>query len=681
MKLKFFVLLILAVISACSTPEQDKNDSNNEAMEVKNEEIEFVYEADRFADLRIIRYQIPGWENLSLDQKKLVYYLSQAGYSGRDIIWDQNYRYNLRIRNAIESVVRNYEGDKNNPEWNEFMTYTKRVWFSNGIHHHYSTDKIIPKFSKEYFNSLLSSVGFELSDEVLDAIYNPTMDAMKVSLDSDKDLLLASATNFYDPDITEEEAIAFYSNIIDKEDPRPISYSLNSKLVRNEDGTISEVKWTAEGMYGDAIEKIISWLNKAVTVAENDKQKVALELLVEYYISGDLRKWDEYSIAWTEATEGDIDYINSFIEIYNDPLGYKGSYESIIQIKDFDASERMKVVADDIQWFEDNSPIMEEHKKKNVKGVSFKVVNVAAESGDASPYSSIGVNLPNANWIRVEYGSKSVSLGNISESYNLASGSGMVDEFAYNDEEKERSKEYSSLASKMHTALHEVVGHASGQLNPGVGTPKETLQNYASTLEEARADLVALYYVMDPKMIEMGLIPSLEVAKAEYDGYIRRYMMTQLIRIELGNDIQESHMRNRQLNASWAYEKGLSDNVIEKVKIDGKTYFHINDYANLRVIFGELLKEIQRIKSEGDYEAGKALVENYGVKVDQDLHAEVLERSSELNIPPYSGFINPDIIPILDESGNITDVRVEYPTDFTQQMLDYSNKYGFLRVK
>lgn len=678
MKLKFIALMTIGIVMAFSSPELIGSETNKESNDVKTDNDPFIYEADRFADVKVIRYQIPGWDKLSIDQKKLVYYLSQAGYSGRDIIWDQNYRHNLTIRKALETIYKSYSGDKTTADWAKYVEYTKRVWFSNGIHHHYSNDKFLPDFNTEYFNSLLTDVNITLETEVLEAMFDPTKDNKKVSLDPDKDLLLASASNFYDPDITEKEATDFYANLIDKENTEPISYGLNSKLVRNEDGSISEVKWTADGMYGAAIENIIFWLNKAVKIAENKEQQKALKLLIKYYKNGSLKTWDEYSIAWVKATDGDIDYINSFIEVYNDPLGYRGSYETMIEINDFDASARMKTVSENVQWFEDNSTIMDEHKKKSVKGVSYKIVNIAAKTGDAGPSGPIGVNLPNANWIRAEHGSKSVSLHNIIDASNQAGSSGKLEEFANDEEEIRLGKEYSSLASNMKTALHEVVGHASGQLNPGIGTPKETLKNYASTLEEARADLVALYYTMDEKLVELGLIPSLDVAIAQYDGYILNGMMTQLNRIELGKDIEEAHMRNRQLVASWAFERGEQDNVIERINRDGKTYFNINDYEALRAIFGELLREIQRIKSEGDYEAGKALVEGYGVKVDEELHLEVLERIVKLNIAPYTGNINPELIPELDEKGNIIDVNVIYPTDFAKQMLDYSAKYGYL---
>ena len=637
----------------------------------------FQWETEQFADLRLLRYQIAGWDNLSLDQKKLVYYLTQAGLSGRDITWDQYYRHNLEIRKALETVVKNYNGDKESEDWKNFMVYTKRVWFSNGIHHHYSNTKLKPEFSKEYLDSLLSASNASLSAEAKDAIFNDK-DMKKVSKNPDQDLLLASAVNFYDPDITEEEAIAFYKKQIDPNTKTPISYGLNSKLVRAEDGSIKEVKWSADGMYGSAITEIIGWLEKAKGVAENEAQANALGILIEYYKTGDLKKWDEYNIAWVEATEGDIDYINSFIEVYDDPLGYKATYETVVQIKDFDASQKMAVISENIQYFEDNSPIMDEHKKPNVKGVTYKMVNVAGEAGATTPSTPIGVNLPNANWIRAEHGSKSVSLANIEHAYEEAKGAGFLEEFTFTTEELERAKKYAGNSSKMHTALHEVVGHASGRLNEGVGTPKETLKNYASTLEEGRADLVALYYIMDPKLIELGLIDTMEVGKAEYDNYIRNGLMLQLRRLEVGDNIEEDHMRNRQLVAGWAYEMGKADNVIEKKTLDGKTYFVVNDYDKLREIFGQQLREIQRIKSEGDYEAGKKLVETYGVKVDPAIHKEVLARTEKLHIAPYSGFVQPELKPVM-EGENITDIEVVYPTDFTQQMLMYGEKYSFLK--
>nr|MCS5662880.1 dipeptidyl peptidase 3 [Flavobacteriales bacterium] len=490
-------------------------------------------------------------------------------------------------------------------------------------------------------------------------------------------LVLGSAVNFYDPDINESEVDAYFASIKDNETTEPVSYGLNSKLIRGEKG-IEEKVYKLDGMYGEAIAEIIPWLEKAVTVAENEAQADALKLLIEYYKTGDLKTWDEYNIAWVNATDGDIDYINSFIEVYNDPKGYTGSFESLVEITDFEASAQMKVLSDNAQWFEDNSSIMEEHKKKKIKGVSYKVISVASEAGDASPSTPIGVNLPNANWIRTNHGSKSVSIGNIVYAYAQAGGKGMLEEFCHDEEEIERTEAHSKLAGKLHTALHEVLGHASGQLDPGVGTMKETLKSYASTLEEGRADLVALYFIMDEKLIELGLMESLETGKAEYDSYIRNGLMAQMQRLEPGADIEESHMRNRQWVSAWSFERGMEEDVISKVMRDGKTYFEINNYKKLQGIFGELLREVQRIKSEGDYDACQALVEGYGVKVDQDIHKEVLARVEKLNIAPYGGFINPKMVPTTNEAGEISSIEMTYPEDFTEQMLDYAKRYSFL---
>lgn len=631
-----------------------------------------------FADLQVLQYDIPGFDQLSLDQKKLVYYLYEAGLSGRDMIWDQNYRHNLEIRNALEHIVANYEGDKESDEWNNFMVYTKRTWFSNGIHHHYSMDKFIPQFSQTYFEGLLSETGASLDGDIVACMFDETCDMKRVSLDAESDLILSSATNFYGENVTEEDVDNFYAERMANAGDHPVEFGLNSRLVKDEDGTVREEVWKVDGMYSEAITEVVKWLKLAQGVAENKAQGDALGLLIEYYETGDLQKWADYNIAWSQATEGDIDYIQGFVEVYGDPKGMRGSYESIIQVNDFEASARMAVLAENAQWFEDQSSIMDEHKKENVVGVSYKVVNVAGESGDASPSTPIGVNLPNSNWIRAEHGSKSVSLGNIVQAYNNAGGEGILREFAHDDEEIDRAIKYGKIGSKMHTAMHEVIGHASGKINPGVGTPKETLKNYSSTLEEARADLVALYFLLDEKLVELGLIESIEVGKAEYDDYIRNGMMVQMRRLEMGADIEEAHMRNRQLVASWAFEKGQENNVVERIERDGKSYYEIHDYDALRVIFGDLLREIQRIKSEGDYEAGKNLVENYGVKVDQELHQQVLDRSEALNIPPYNGFVNPILTPVMDAEGNITDITISQPESFEAQMLNYADKYGFL---
>jgi len=624
-----------------------------------------------------LRYQIPGWEELSLKEQELVYYLTQAGLAGRDIMWDQNYRHNLEIRNALEAIFTNYQGDKESENWKNFEIYLKRVWFSNGIHHHYSNDKLPTNFPEAYLKTLLEETQTTLSEEAFAVIFNDA-DNKKVDRTQGQDNIANSAINFYGPDVTDKDLESFYSNIIKNQGDKPLEIGLNSKLVK-EDGKLKEIVWKKDGMYGPAIEKIIFWLEKAKTVAENEKQANALSLLIKYYETGDLKVWDEYAIAWVNATEGNIDWINGFIEVYNDPKGYRGSYESIVQIKDFEMSKQMSALSGKAQWFEDNAPIKQEHKKSNVVGISYNTVNVAGEAGDASPSTPIGVNLPNSNWIRQQHGSKSVSLGNIIDSYNNAGGSGRLKEFAYNEEEFNRAQEYGKIASKLHTSLHEVVGHASGKLNPGVGQPKETLKQYASTMEEGRADLVALYYIMDPIMQELGVTDNWEeTGKAAYDNYIRNGLMTQLIRVELGKDVEQDHMMNRKYVSTLAYEMGKENNVIEKVEKEGKTYFKINDYQKLRAIFGELLQELQRIKSEGDFEAAEKIVTTYGKKIDQDLHKEILDRNKQFTDAPYSGFVNPVIVPQTNEEGNFESFKIEQPKSFEEQMLYYAKEFGFL---
>ncbi|GJL72113.1 MAG: dipeptidyl-peptidase III [Nitrosomonas sp.] len=669
MLLSIFLLVAACQPTTTETEETTTTETNDD----------FVWNPENFGDKKIVRYQIPGFDQLSISQKKLVYYLTQAGLSGRDITYDQNYRYNLAIRQVLDQIVKAYDGERQGKDWDAFLLYTKNVWFSSGIHHHYSNDKFNPDFSREYFTSLMDAVGVGLSDEILEAMFNPAIDAKKINQNEGVDIVKESAVNFYDPDLTQAEVEAYYAQKKNSLEDDRISLGLNSKVVRNADGQLEEMPYKVGGLYGEAIQEIVNWLEKAVGVAENEAQADALKLLIQYYKTGALKTWDDYNIAWVKATEGDIDYINSFIEVYQDPMGMKGSYETIVQIKDFDASARMEKVAANAQYFEDNSTILDEHKKQEVTGISYKVVTVAGEAGDASPSTPIGVNLPNANWIRKEFGSKSVSLGNIVEGYNNADGPGLLSEFANDEEEMERTKQYGKLASKIHTALHEVIGHASGQLEEGVGTPGETLKNYASPLEEARADLVALYYITDPKLIELGLIDSEEVGKAEYDSYLKNGLMLQLRRIKPGKTIEQAHMRNRSMVSHWVYEKAGPD-VVEMVKRDGKTYVEIKDYAKLRTYFGELLREVQRIKSTGDFAAGKALIEQYGVKVDPEIHAEVLSRSEKLNIPPYGGFINPRLVPVMGEGDEITDIKVEYPDDFTKQMLEYGEKYSFLPV-
>ena len=671
MRQLIFLFFALSFFIACKQ-EQPSNTTPPPAVD------DFKWTTESFADKKIIRYQVPGFDKLTLQQKKLVYYLTQAGLAGRDIIYDQNYRHNLAIRKALDKIVISYQGDKSGNDWNELLLYAKQVWFSNGIHHHYSHDKFIPGFSKEWFEKAMADSGASLSAEALSAMFDPKVDPKRVDQRDGVDNVLASAVNFQGPDVTTADVKQFYASKANSKDPEPLEWGLNSRLEKGPDGKLFENVWKSGGMYGPAIDQIISWLEKAVEVAENEPQKKALQILVEYYKTGDLKKWADYNIAWSQATEGDIDYINGFVEVYHDPVSMRGSYETIVQINDFEASARMKTLSDNAQWFEDNAPLIDQHKKKNVTGVTYKVVNVAGEAGDASPSTPIGVNLPNSNWIRTKFGSKSVSLGNIEDAYSKAGGPGLTQEFAHDQEEIDRTEKYGELGGKLHTALHEVLGHASGVLEDGVGQPAQTLPGYSSALEEARADLFALYYILDPKLVELGIMPSLEPGKAEYDGYIRNGLMLQLRRIKPGNNIEEAHMRNRQLVALWAYEMGKKDNVIEKVTKDGKTYFEIKEYEKLRALFGELLREIQRIKSQGDFEAGKALVENYGVKVDPALHKEVLERSEKLNIPPYGGFINPSLVPVTDDQGNITDIKVEYPDDFTKQMLEYAEKWSFL---
>jgi dipeptidyl-peptidase-3 len=694
MTTKLFIVPISAalIFSACKS---NQSDITSQEVVVKKDTImkdsveTFEYVSEQFADLRILRYEVPGFDQLSLQQKELLYYLSEAALCGRDIMWDQNYKFNLTIRKTIDAIAESYKGDVNNEDYKKFMVYAKRVWFSRGIHHHYGSEKFFPELTQEVFAQLIANVDavqLPLNQgeskeafiaRLMPIIYDPKIAPKKVSLDASKDLITNSAVNFYEG-VNQKEAIAFYEKQIDKTSKTPVMIGLNSKLVKV-NGVIVEKVWKVGGMYTQAIEKIVYWLEKAITVAENAEQKSALEKLVVFYKSGSLKDFDDYNIAWVKDTQSAIDVTNGFIEVYEDPLGKKATFESVVSVRDFEASKRIATIGANAQWFEDNSTLLPEHKKKNVKGISAKVINAVMESGDAAPSTPIGINLPNNEWIRETHGSKSVNLGNIVEAYEKAAGGSVVNEFYYNDAIKKNVLDYAGLADKLHTDMHEVIGHASGQIEPGVGQPHETLKNYASALEEGRADLVALYYLMDQKLVDLGVMPSLDYGKASYDEYITKGLMVQLSRLKLGDNIEEAHMRNRQMIAKWAFEKGQNENVIEKKVENGKTYFVINDYLKLRVLFGELLKELQRIKSQGDYKAGKALIENYGVKVDLALHKEVLERYTKLSMAPYQGFIQPKLTPVMKD-GKIVDVKIEYPKSFTEQMLDYSKNYSYLPV-
>lgn len=644
----------------------------------------FQWQIDRFDDINVLRYQVPDFDSLTPRQKQFIYYLSQAAVSGRDILFDQNCKYNLPVRRTLEAIYTTYDGDKNSADWQAFEKYLKKVWFANGVHHHYSGDKFKPEFSAEYFESLLASTPAEklgdirgtLLDTVKQVIFDPALYPKRVNQTAGVDMIAASACNYYDG-VTQKEAEAFYTALTDTTDRQPISYGLNSQLVKDKDGQIAERVWSAEGMYGPAIREIVKWLELAAAVADTPQQEAYTRTLIEYYKTGDLKLFDRYNVAWVEDTESTVDYVNGFIENYGDPLGYKASWESTVNFKDFEATKTTQIISDNAQWFEDHSPIDPQYRKPHVKGVSAKVITVAMLGGDCYPSTPIGINLPNADWIRRDHGSKSVTIANITAAYDAAAaGNGFAEEFILRPEDRQLRAQWGTVGNNLHTDLHECLGHASGQLAPG--TKGDELKNYGSTLEEARADLFALYYMNDPKLVELGIIPTLDVAKAEYNNYMMNGLMTQLTRIEPGKNIEEAHMRNRALVAGWVYERGKDDKTVEFVTENGKTYVVVNDYDKLRGLFGELLKEIQRIKSEGDFKAGMELVENYGVKVDPTLHKEVLERYAALDIAPYSGFVNPRYVPVLDENGKITDVKIEYPTDYIQQMLTYSSDYSFL---
>jgi dipeptidyl-peptidase III len=673
----FIQLILITMLMACNTSESTKLKQTDN----------FNYELEQFADIRILRYQVPGFDELSLRQKELIYYLSEAGKYGRDILFDQNGKYNLLIRRTLENIYSSYSGDKSTKDWKAFEVYLKRIWFSNGIYHHYASDKFKPGFSEDYFNELVANsdkTGFVMFngksvDKSLELIkpvmFDPTVLPKKIVQEEGKDMIVNSAVNFYSDGITQKEVEEFYNSMKKPDDDTPISYGLNSKL-RKKSGVLVEDVWKLGGMYSEAIEKIIFWLEKAGTVAETDIQKEGISKLIEYYKTGNLEIWDAYNVLWVQDLQSQVDFVNGFIENYSDPMGMKATWESVVNFKDLEATKRTEIISSNAQWFEDNSPVDERFKKKKVKGVTAKVITVAMLGGDCYPSTPIGINLPNADWIRKDHGSKSVTMENITYAYNQADLlTGELEEFSLDQEELDIVKKYGHLAHNLHIDLHECLGHGSGQLLPGVSS--DALKNYGSALEETRADLFALYYTMNPKMIELGVQPNLDVAKAEYITYIRNGLMTQLKRIEYGKNIEQAHMRNRQLIASWCYEKGKADNVIEKVIKDGKTYFTINDFEKLHTLFGELLKEVQRIKSEGDYEAGKKLVETYAVIVDKELHKEVLRRYEKLNLAPYAGFVNPEF-ELIKEGDSIVDVKVNYVNDYAAQMMNYSTNYSVL---
>jgi len=649
-----------AILAGCNSPKEEN----------------FKYTIDAFADLKVMRYQIPGWEDLTLQQKEYAYHLAEAAKWGRDILWDQNCKENMRVRHALEAILKIEDIDKETPEYQDFLTYAKRVFFSNGIHHHYAEDKIFPACNKGYFAGLMIRAGVA-DEELLDIIYNPAIYPQRRSTDTSGDIVKESAVNFYDG-VTRDEVEKYYAGIMDPKDPHPISYGLNTKVVKDAKGKVVELPWKVGGIYSPAIEKICEELKKAQAVAENDIQKRALGLLIEYYNTGDLRTWDAFNIEWVKDTIGTVDFINGFIEDYNDPLGRKASWEGYVNIKDFEASKRTEILSANAQWFEDHSPVDPRFKKKTVKGISAKVINAVCLAGDSYPSTPIGINLPNADWIRKEHGSKSVTIANITHTYDWAAQelpTSTLQEFAWNQKEIDLAKKWGTVADEIHTDLHECLGHGSGQLLPGVSTT--AMGEYASALEEARADLFGLYYTADPKMVELGIMPDPEAYKAEYANYIRNGLMVQFTRVELGRPNTEAHMQNRKLIAEWCYEKGKADNVIEKKVRDDKTYFVVNDYVKLRALFAELLAEIQRIKSEGDYQAGKNLIETYAVHIDPDLHKEVLERYKALNLKPYGGFVNPEIRPVYN-NGKVTDYEVVYTDDYLGQMMEYGQKYGTL---
>ena len=643
------------------------------------DEKDFRYLIDEFADIKIMRYRIPGWDDLTLRQKEYVYHHGEDAKNGRDILWDQNCRYNLQIRKVLENILENYSGDRECGDFSDFTVYAKRVFFSNGIHHHYAEDKFFPACSREYFRSLMEASGCDMSSAgmLLDVIYDPDLYPQRKSNDPDGDIVALSAVNFYDG-VTRDEVERFYHEMTDPSDEEPVSYGLNSKVVKGADGLIREEVYKIGGLYSPALEKIASELEKAAGVAESDLQRQYISTLIEYYRTGDLKLWDKYNIEWVQDTLGTVDFVNGFVEDYNDPLGRKATWEGLVNIKDYAASERTRVLSENAQWFEDNSPVDPRFRKKSVKGISAKVINATTLGGDCYPSTPIGINLPNADWIRKEHGSKSVTIANITHAYDLAaqeSPKNTLNEFAWDDSEVAMARKYLSLTDEIHTDLHECLGHGSGQILPGVSP--NALKEYSSTLEETRADLFGLYYMADPKLVELGILPDMEAYKAQYSNYIRNGLMVQFSRVELGRKNTEAHMQNRKLIAEWCYEQGRSGNVIEKKVRDGKTYFVVNDYQALRGLFGKLLAEVQRIKSEGDYEAGKKLVEAYAVNIDPQLHKEVKARYDALGLKPYGGFVNPDIVPV-EKGGKVVDYKVVYTDDYLGQMLDYGKKYATL---
>jgi dipeptidyl-peptidase-3 len=674
-----YIKMILLSLTVCGLSGCNSSPKSNTTDET------FQWQIDQFADIRIMRYQVPGWDDLTPKQKELLYYLSEAALCGRDIIFDQNYKHNLSIRKILESVYFGYTGNRNTEEWDQFVTYLKRVWFSNGIHHHSSTDKFLPTFNEEYFadivketpaNNFPKELGTQ--DEILvkftPIIFDPLLHSKRVNQTAGEDLVATSANNYYEG-VSQFDVEQFYAKMVDPQNPQPISYGLNSKLIKKE-GQIVEKVWSINGMYGEAIKNIVYWLKKAVDVAENEQQKKVIETLIEYYETGDLKKFDQYNVLWVNDLNSRIDFVNGFIEVYGDPMGYKASWEALVNFTDIEATKRTVILSDSAQWFENHSPIDQQFKKSEVKGVSAKVINATMLGGDCYPATPIGINLPNADWIRAQHGSKSVTIDNITYAYDQAAvGNGFLEEFAWDDAEVQLHRKFGSLAGNLHTDLHECLGHGSGKL--ALGVVGDELKQYGSPIEESRADLFALYFIMDQKMVDLGIMPSLEVGKAEYNQFIRNGMLTQLTRVELGKDIEQAHMRNRQLIAHWCYLHGKADNVIEKRVRDGKTYFVINDHLKLRQLFGTLLKEIQRIKSTGDFAAAKNLVETYAVKVEKDIHAEVLERFAKLNIAPYGGFVNPKLVPVFDGE-TIINVKIEYTDTYINQMLEYSKKYSFL---